>query len=203
MKRPKLVELSTRLSMTPLQQASYAIALIEEAQGDSSKVATAYATIDRSHRKGVAPGAASIKEQWIPPAMATLHWDSKIMSTMQNKYAKEERLVVIVGTADQVQLLGSPHYPVGSNKVCGNTIANHTTALLQSWTCCNCIINMAFDTTASNTGHVSGACVSIQQKLNKPLLWSACRHHIGKVLLSHFFDDLEIETSTLLKFHCS
>ena len=54
---------------------------------------------------------------------------------------------------------------------------------------------MVFDTTASNTGHVSAACVSIQQLLDRPLLWSGCRHHIGEVVVSHVFNDLKIEAS--------
>ena len=54
---------------------------------------------------------------------------------------------------------------------------------------------MTFDTTASNTGHVTAACVSIQKRLGRALLWSACRHHIGEVMLSHVFEDLHIEAS--------
>ena len=52
-----------------------------------------------------------------------------------------------------------------------------------------------FDTTASNTGHVTAACVTIQQALQRPLLWSGCRHHVGEVVLTHIFNDLQIETS--------
>jgi hypothetical protein len=195
MKRPRLAELATRLNMTPSQQASYTMALIEEAQGDTSKMSASYATTDRSRRTGVDSTAVSIRQHWIPPEIATLHWDSKIMPSLQDKYKKEERLVVIVGNADTVQLLGAPHYQIGSDEACGQVIADHTVNLLQSWNCSECIVNMTFDTTASNTGHVSAACVSIQQKLQKPLLWSGCRHHVGELILSHVFDDLKIEAS--------
>jgi len=54
---------------------------------------------------------------------------------------------------------------------------------------------MAFDTTASNTGHLTAACVEIQQYIEQALLWSGCRHHTGEVLLTHVFSDLKIETS--------
>ena len=54
---------------------------------------------------------------------------------------------------------------------------------------------MTFDITESNTGHKSAACISVQLLLNRPLLWSGCRHHIGEVILSHVFQDLQIETS--------
>ena len=54
---------------------------------------------------------------------------------------------------------------------------------------------MVFDTTASNTGHVSAACITIQQALQRPLVWSGCRHHVDEVILTHIFNDLKIEAS--------
>ena len=71
---------------------------------------------------------------------------------------------------------------------------------------------MTIDTTASNTGHVSAAyitiqrqrqmvghvsaaCITIQRQRQLMLLWSVCRHHIGKVLLTHVFSDLKIDVS--------
>ena len=57
------------------------------------------------------------------------------------------------------------------------------------------IVNTTFDTTSSNTGHLSAACITIQDKLQRVVLWSGCRHHIGEVLLSHVFSDLRIEVS--------
>jgi hypothetical protein len=42
---------------------------------------------------------------------------------------------------------------------------------------------MCFDTTASNTGRKNGACVLIEQKLGKDLLYLPCRHHIFELVL--------------------
>ena len=50
-KRPKLVELATRLNMTPSQQASYTMTLIEEAKGDAALVSTSYATAGRDAKE--------------------------------------------------------------------------------------------------------------------------------------------------------
>ncbi|KAG8198492.1 hypothetical protein JTE90_017358 [Oedothorax gibbosus] len=107
----------------------------------------------------------------------------------------EERLTVIVGNQSELKLLGVPAYQPGTVQASGDIIANHIVPLLASWHCTNSIINMAFDTTASNTGHVTAACVTIQKKLGRALLWSACRHHVGEVILSHVFEDLKIEVS--------
>ena len=32
-------------------------------------------------------------------------------------------------------------------------------------------------------------------RLGRALLWSGCRHHVGEVILTHVFEDLQIETS--------
>ncbi len=195
LKRPKLVSLATRLNMTAAQQASFTSAIIEEAQGSCSKISYSYATADRSRRQVVRQLAEDYKEHWIAPQLATLHWDSKLMTSLIDKNISVERLCVIVGNSQALKLLGTPFYPTDGDESTGQKVADLTVQLLRSWHCTEAIVNMTFDTTASNTGHVSAACISIQQELNKALLWSGCRHHIGEVIISHVFDDLKIEAS--------
>ncbi|GBP54469.1 hypothetical protein EVAR_47338_1 [Eumeta japonica] len=40
-----------------------------------------------------------------------------------------------------------------------------------------------FDTTAVNTGLRAGACILLEQKIEKDALWLACRHHIMEIVL--------------------
>jgi hypothetical protein len=194
-KRPKLVALATRLKMTPVQQAAYTKALISEAGGDTSKISASYATADKARRLVGKKIADSCKAQWVPPKLATLHWDSKLMPTLSNSNVLVERLTVVVGNTLELKLLGVPSYQPGTDRKSGDIIADLTCNLLSSWNCSDNIVNMTFDTTASNTGHVTAACVTVQKQLGRALLWSACRHHVGEVVLSHVFDDLKIETS--------
>ena len=42
-------------------------------------------------------------------------------------------------------------------------------------------------------GAISAACVSVQEKLERPLLWAACPHHIGEVVLTWIWMSLLIE----------
>lgn len=70
-----------------------------------------------------------------------------------------------------------------------------TMKLMTKWHCNDSIVNMTFDTTSSNTGHLTAACISTQDKLQHAVLWSDCRHHTGELLLSHVFTDLKIEAS--------
>ena len=44
-------------------------------------------------------------------------------------------------------------------------------------------------------GHNAGACTMLQSQLNAPLLWFACRHHVGEIILTHVWDALKIEAS--------
>ena len=104
----------------------------------------------------------------------------------------EERLVVVVGTQQDTKLLGTPSYPSRScgDRPAGRKVADLTIQLIEEWNCSENIVNMVFDTTASNTGHLTAACVCIQEQLGRALLWSGCRHHVGEVVLTHIFKDL-------------
>jgi len=194
LKSPKVVSLATRMKLSPAQQAAFTQAIIEESGGDTSKVSVSYATADRSRRTVSEEIAKAVQNSWVPPKFASIHWDSKLMLS-QAKHTSEERLVVAVGNQNDVKILGVPAYQPGTDQRSGDIIAQATIQLLQSWNCVGSIVNMTFDTTASNTGHVSAACITLQQSTGRALLWSACRHHVGEVILTQIFNDLNIETS--------
>jgi len=141
--------LATRIKLTPTQQAAYTSALIDEVGGDSSKVHTSYAFTDK-HRRLV--NSEIVKDQeksWDAPRYASLHWDSKILPKLNDKY-KEERLVIAMGTNDHMNLLGVPSYETGTNQSACEIIANKVSVLLEKWDCAQSVVNMAFDTTAAN-----------------------------------------------------
>ena len=54
---------------------------------------------------------------------------------------------------------------------------------------------MVFDTTSSNTGQWSGGCIEVQNRLQKHLLWNACRKHMGELIVGASFNCLDIEVS--------
>lgn len=53
---------------------------------------------------------------------------------------------------------------------------------LLDWKVSDQVVGISFDTTSANTGRLNGACVLIEQKLGKDLLWLACRHHVLEVV---------------------
>jgi hypothetical protein len=158
----KLVTLATRLKMTPTQQSAYTEALIQESGGDINKVSTSYATADKARRKIASKVTEYAKENWKAPPFASLHWDSKMMQNLTNQNVSEERLTVIVGNAEELKLLGVPKYQTGTDKSSGKIISKLTTDLLKDWNCVESIVNLTFDTTASNTGHIGAGCIMIQ-----------------------------------------
>ena len=91
----------------------------------------------------------------------------------------------------------SKKYEKGSGKdgQTGKLIGKRVYEALQEWDCVEKIKAMSFDTTSANTGHLSAACIKIQENLNKALIWLACRHHIGEIIVSHVYKALKIETS--------
>ena len=58
---------------------------------------------------------------------------------------------------------------------------------------------MVFDTTSATTGNKTAGCVAAQELLKRELLWFACRHHIGEVLLKHVWHALKVEVAKKLE----
>ncbi|XP_044578119.1 uncharacterized protein LOC123260851 [Cotesia glomerata] len=56
---------------------------------------------------------------------------------------------------------------------------------LNEWNITDNIVGICFDTTSVNTGDKSGACILLEKKLNKELLYLACRHHIFEIMLKN------------------
>jgi len=75
-----------------------------------------------------------------------------------------------IGTSHSVKMLGISAYTLGTEVKSDEMIAKLVTGLLDEWGSSESEINMAFDTTESNTGHLTAACVAIQQLLEQALL---------------------------------
>lgn len=90
-----------------------------------------------------------------------------------------------------IKLLGVPALPYTSTEKAGSLISEASMILLSVEN----VTGMVFDTTSSKTGSQTAACVSLQLTLERPLLWFACRHHVGEIILSHVWDALNIEAA--------
>jgi len=109
-----------------------------------------------------------------------------------------DRLAVIVSGDGIMKLLGVPKIHRGT----GEAQAQAVYQMINEWKLNNHVQLMCFDTTASNTGIKAGACVLLQQELEKPLISLACRHHVHELIVAKVFDVLwgapAVQTSSCL-----
>ncbi|KAJ4929243.1 hypothetical protein JOQ06_004854, partial [Pogonophryne albipinna] len=63
--------------------------------GNRAEVSTSYATADRACHHTLEAISEEQHEQWTPPPMCTLHWDSKLTPMLTNVRQLEEGLTVV------------------------------------------------------------------------------------------------------------
>jgi hypothetical protein len=120
----------------------------------------------------------------------TVHWEGKLIPAITGKY-QVDRLPVFVSGLGVDQLLAVPKLGSGTGAAQADAVVN----ALQEWDITDRVAAMSFDTTSSNTGHISGTCTTIQQKLGRELLFLACRHHVLELLVGAVFSTCMVSTS--------
>ena len=119
-----------------------------------------------------------MKENYIGEKKENLvvHWDGKIVENLEGL---KDRIGVVVSKEGDAKLLAVPTVDSSSGE---NPAAAVHQAVLD-WELGDCIVDLSFDTTASNTGKHVGTCVILERFLNRKLMWLACRHHVLELLL--------------------
>ena len=115
--------------------------------------------------------------------MLTVHLDSKILPDDEGR--STDRLAILVTGFETEKLLCVPKLASGT----GKAIADAVTTAIQEWNVSDNVVAMGFDTTAVNTGYLSGACSIIEQRLGRRLLHLACRHHILELVIEKAFNE--------------
>nr|XP_047137583.1 uncharacterized protein LOC124814075 [Hydra vulgaris] len=115
--------------------------------------------------------------------LISVHFDGKIFKEYTDKVSvTRERLAVLVKVNGKTELLGIPHIESSSGENQFKAVYN----LLDSFGLSHHIQRICFDTTASNTGKDQGVITRMADKLGRPLLFLACRHHILERHITHF-----------------
>ncbi|KAG0724984.1 hypothetical protein GWK47_004858 [Chionoecetes opilio] len=123
-----------------------------------------------------------LRNQEIPERLV-LHWDGKLLPSLSGD--TEDRIAVLLTGEDDAEFhLGVP----ASSDSTGRNVAAVVLKEVDEAGVRDKIIAFCFDTTASNTGMVHGACIRIEQELGRSLLWFACRHHVHEVILKDVFE---------------
>jgi len=96
---------------------------------------------------------------------------------------KVDRLPILVSTMGEKKLLQIPKISAGTGQAEAQAVYN----AIREWGLENLVRGMCFDTSSSNTGRLSGACIILEQLLGRPLQHFACRHHILELVLAAAF----------------
>ncbi|GBP08757.1 hypothetical protein EVAR_69905_1 [Eumeta japonica] len=108
----------------------------------------------------------------------TVHWDGKLLEDITG-HETVDRLPILVSGQGIDQLLSVPKLDRGTGEACASAV--HGTIL--EWGLSDKVKCMCFDTTAVNLGLRNGACILMEQKMEKDMLWLACCHHILEIVL--------------------
>ncbi len=152
---------------------------------DIMETSLSTSTIYRQRKRTIKTKAKEHKENFKCPDHVVIHWDGKIVQVMSG--LTEDRVAVVLSSTCGIggKFLASP--AIGSGT--GRAQADAVFQVCINWDLINNIRAMCFDTTASNSGHLSGAAVLFERLLGRSLFHLACRHHIAELHVGHANED--------------
>jgi len=118
------------------------------------------------------------------PDVVTVHWDGKLLPALNARNSKEERLPIVVSFGNKEQLIAVPKLDSSTGREQAHAVWN----AIIDWNLEEKVQILCCDTTASNTGRLNGACILLEQKLDRELLIFACRHHVYELVLKSVFE---------------
>ena len=148
-----------------------------------SNLPISVSTIRRCRMKNRFQHSANVKADISDDGTLVIHLDGKLLPAISGGPEKEDRVAILVSGKDVEKLLAIPKVAQGT----GELVAEAAAIAVNDWKLKDEIVGISFDTTASNTGRLNGACILLEKKLEKNLLWLACRHHIHEVLVGDVF----------------
>ena len=153
------------------------------AGGDASNYYLSYSYIYKGHKEEANVISEQVKATWTSDVKIVVHWDNKIMNKLDSS-GKEKRLPVVISGSKGSKLLEAPSIGSSLKGIYRRKTAESVVKLLEDWSCGDDVFGCVFDTTASNTVRLNGACLNMQKLLNRTLLWFPCRHHIGELIVN-------------------
>ena len=112
------------------------------------------------------------------PDVITVHCDGKLLPGLDIRSPKQELLPVLISFEEKELLLAVPKLKSSSGKAQAKAVLD----ALHDWNLHDQVQIMCCDTTASNTGHLNGACALLEQRLERELLLFAGLHSYELVL---------------------
>ena len=111
--------------------------------------------------------AEKVKTEFECPEKVSIHWDGKLLKQKGN--IKTNRVAIYVSSVDTEKvrnLLSIPETQSGSEEAEGQVVIE----AMVSWSIKHQVVNLVFDTTATNSSGEVGACFYLEQRLGTPIL---------------------------------
>ena len=178
-------ELAAALDRTKVSDRKAVFVLAETAKSlgqNIDELAISRDSIRRRRMEQRVQRTANIQAEFQGNVPLVVHWDGKLIPDLIGK-DKVDRLPVLVSGSGVSKLLAVAKLQSGT----GQAQAVGVFEAIEHWGLADRIRAMCFDTTSSNTGRIAGACVLLEQKLEKKLLSLACRHHIMELIIGAVF----------------
>lgn len=183
---PKLVAALDRCQLSMRDSVFILEATIEALGYNTDEFPISKSSIQRIRTEKRKERAEAIKANFQNevPDVVTVHWDGKLLPALDARKSKEERLPIVISYGNKEQLIAVPRLESSSGSGQAQAVWN----AIVDWNLEDKVQILCCDTTASNTGHINGACVLLEQKLNRDMLIFACRHHVYELVLKSVFE---------------
>lgn len=168
------------------RDAVHLISAVVEALGfDPASIISSRSSIRRARQNLRLEKAEKVKLYFkdMTLSAAVVHWDGKLFPNDKGS-GKHDRLAVFLTSGDVEKLLAVPVLHDSTGLEQGKAVYSE----LIEWDQSEIVKALCCDTTSSNTGHINGACVILEQFLGRALLYLLCRHHIYELYLKACFE---------------
>ena len=189
----KTARTAVGMGISPHQATALVSSVIANSGGDIEHVRMSLSTSKRVSREIIDNDAEIFRSNITTRVKSSndpviVHFDGKIIRDFTKATDEtKDRLCVLIRHAGETFLLGVPGLDHGTGEAQFDAIVE----LLNKFEIGGYLHGLCFDTTASNTGRLKGACSRLAEFHGRPLLLLACRHHIGEVHITHFNSEVE------------
>ena len=180
---PDVVAALDRVNL-PDRGAVFVAGAVAKALGhDIGDITLSRRSVRRSRMEGRREAAAAEEDDFSLKGPLLLHWDGKLLPDIDGSKKNVDRIAVLVTGNGEEKLLGVPKATSGT----GEQQATACIDCIEKWGVKDQVHGIVFDTTSSNTGLHRGACIRLENYMEREIVWVACRHHMHEIVLSHAY----------------
>ncbi|KAK3917743.1 Eukaryotic translation initiation factor 3 subunit G [Frankliniella fusca] len=191
----KDVALALDRSKASSRSAFRTVATVSQASASAPAAvpsSASYASLGRLRKSVRAEEAADIRATFTATTPSVLHFDGLKIHPLTGGETFIERLpIVVTGKLRYGAAAGRPNNP----RRVGDAQAVEVVAQIEGWKCKELVRCVCTDTTTSNTGSNKGAVLCIEKRLQRRLVYLACRHHMFDLIPKAVFQTM-IEPSS-------